>query len=413
MKNLRDPLVAGGLSAVVPGAGQIYNQEVLKGWIVLILFCLLAGTVFGAFAVWGAGIADAYFSAKKINRGDRRISPERDRRVAVLNSVVCGWGQIYNGETLKGGLMLACLVLLAPTGIGLVFMWIYGAADAYYTAGKINRGEIETPFIKGYIYHRLDDLHELLEEEPGEILERVEGRRYLKFKDKSELAFERGDYVLALDHGRMALENGGESDFEVHRLLGKIYFEAGNYGFAVLEFIRAFETGDRGAALYNNLGLSVLNYVRGVKKEDYIYLGELCFEKAFSLDEGLWQAEVNYVNLLIEKEDFGRAFERCSSFVENNPGIWQGKHCLGLIYLEEKRLSEAKEIFQEVLSHYPEAWETRISLGRLYEEERDEREALSVYRELMRAPERIKRGADFRMKRLNLVERKVLRGIRF
>lgn len=58
----------------------------------------------------------------------------RDPFLAAGLSLVCpGMGQIYNGETLKGGLILASCFLILP--------WIYGVIDAYRVAEKINRGE--------------------------------------------------------------------------------------------------------------------------------------------------------------------------------------------------------------------------------------------------------------------------------
>src|SRR5258706_14447547 len=45
------PLIALLLSAVIPGAGQIYNGEAKKGWV--ILACCLS---LGAFTYWLAGL---------------------------------------------------------------------------------------------------------------------------------------------------------------------------------------------------------------------------------------------------------------------------------------------------------------------------------------------------------------------
>lgn len=59
------------------------------------------------------------------------------------SSVIPGVGQVYNGESQKG------LVLLLGTRLGLflflipgLVVWIYSMYDAYLTAGKMNK---ETP----------------------------------------------------------------------------------------------------------------------------------------------------------------------------------------------------------------------------------------------------------------------------
>lgn len=67
---------------------------------------------------------------------------------AVLSFLICGVGQIYNGQIGKGiGLLIAVIIcgflsiLIVPAIIAII-LWIYGIYDAYDTAGKINRGEI-------------------------------------------------------------------------------------------------------------------------------------------------------------------------------------------------------------------------------------------------------------------------------
>jgi TM2 domain-containing membrane protein YozV len=58
--------------------------------------------------------------------------------------LIPGLGQIYNGQILKGILMLIAYVvmwllffLVVPLVIALI-IWIYGIYDAYKTAQKIN-----------------------------------------------------------------------------------------------------------------------------------------------------------------------------------------------------------------------------------------------------------------------------------
>ncbi|NHM26936.1 hypothetical protein G7K71_08060 [Desulfofundulus sp. TPOSR] len=64
---------------------------------------------------------------------------------AVLSFLVCGLGQIYNGQIGKGiGLFVAAGIsgLLCTVVIGFILLpvvWLYGIYDAYKTAERINR----------------------------------------------------------------------------------------------------------------------------------------------------------------------------------------------------------------------------------------------------------------------------------
>lgn len=66
----KSPGVAAALSFVIPGLGQLYNEQIIKGLVVFaaaivgLSFCVVPGLV-----VWLAGIFDAYSSAQRINRG--------------------------------------------------------------------------------------------------------------------------------------------------------------------------------------------------------------------------------------------------------------------------------------------------------------------------------------------------------
>ncbi len=63
----------------------------------------------------------------------------------VLSLIWCGIGQIYNGQTIKGIILLivyAVFVGLSALFVGIPFafaLWIYGMVDALRTAEKINR----------------------------------------------------------------------------------------------------------------------------------------------------------------------------------------------------------------------------------------------------------------------------------
>lgn len=67
---------------------------------------------------------------------------------AVLSAFWVGLGQIYNGEIVKGIILMVAYtisVLLIYLIIGIVttpILWIFGIYDAYNTAKKINAGEI-------------------------------------------------------------------------------------------------------------------------------------------------------------------------------------------------------------------------------------------------------------------------------
>jgi TM2 domain-containing membrane protein YozV len=78
---------------------------------------------------------------------------------AVLSFVVCGLGQIYNGELLRGLVLFILFVVLfvvfwaleANFTIGLlvpIVLWIFGIVDAYRAAHQLNRdtpGPVSSP----------------------------------------------------------------------------------------------------------------------------------------------------------------------------------------------------------------------------------------------------------------------------
>jgi TM2 domain-containing membrane protein YozV len=64
---------------------------------------------------------------------------------AVLSFLICGLGQIYNGQILKGLILVVCYGIswgLTFVLVGWIFvpiLWIYGIYDAYKNAEKINK----------------------------------------------------------------------------------------------------------------------------------------------------------------------------------------------------------------------------------------------------------------------------------
>jgi len=67
---------------------------------------------------------------------------------AVLSFFIPGLGQIYNGQILKGiMLIIGCVISIALCCVligivPLLILWIYGIYDAHDTAQRINEGEI-------------------------------------------------------------------------------------------------------------------------------------------------------------------------------------------------------------------------------------------------------------------------------
>ncbi len=92
----------------------------------------------------GAGLPDK-LAEKCPLCGALTIRKEKSPGIAALLSFIfAGSGQIYNGELLKGILILAgtlvgVLIFLIPG----VIVWIYGIYDAYATAKKMNEGSID------------------------------------------------------------------------------------------------------------------------------------------------------------------------------------------------------------------------------------------------------------------------------
>ncbi len=61
----------------------------------------------------------------------------------VLSLIICGVGQMYNGQLRKGVIMLVATIIMAILfwPISLIIL-IYSMYDAYTTAQKINNGEV-------------------------------------------------------------------------------------------------------------------------------------------------------------------------------------------------------------------------------------------------------------------------------
>lgn len=72
----------------------------------------------------------------------------------IASFILCGVGQMYNGQILKGVIMLVVLFiayLIAISGdealwVLYIILWLFGMYDAYTTAVKINNGAVVETF---------------------------------------------------------------------------------------------------------------------------------------------------------------------------------------------------------------------------------------------------------------------------
>ena len=431
MEKIRNPFYAALLSAFIPGTGQVYNQEPGKGWVIFISFLLLIITVIGAPCVWIYGVIDAYRTAGKINRKEKKLYIERSPVKAFLNSFLCGWGQIYNGQILKGfsmaisfvlvflitgtalavmigtGLLPLLFMLLILPALILLFIWIYGFTDAFRTAKKINMGMEETDLIKSLINSSFSLLPEILEKK-DERKELPSG--YSEIIKKISLLSEEGNYGKALKETKKALAGSEKDNPMFHEELGKIYFSLENYGFSALEFIEAIRLNSTGGDIYSNLGAAILSYSQKSNNSSYLDEAEKCLKKARSLKEN-WQTDLNIINLLIIKGEREEAKRCCNELIEKKPDLWQAKHALALVLLEEKERKMAKELLESIIKDHPSAIESKIALARLFEEEKAEGQALSIYREILETEgrEKFKEGVKKRIRTLTTPDRKFFR----
>jgi TM2 domain-containing membrane protein YozV len=86
----KDPALAGVLSFLIPGLGQIYNGDIERGVMIIIVQILqgVAGafiyvTFFTAFIVWIWNIFDAVNGAKKINESIDKEEQQKDKTMKV------------------------------------------------------------------------------------------------------------------------------------------------------------------------------------------------------------------------------------------------------------------------------------------------------------------------------------------
>ena len=95
----------------------------------------------------------------KIDQIDIKDFAMKNRVVAtLLSAIIPGAGQIYNGEVLKGIILLilafvSAVLMAILIGYLLYFpLWIYGMIDAVIVADKINKGKMAKPSDKSHIH---------------------------------------------------------------------------------------------------------------------------------------------------------------------------------------------------------------------------------------------------------------------
>lgn len=103
-ERLKSPGLAGFLSAIIPGLGQIYNSQYMKAFVVILLYMAflslaIRGPVRGIFVfpllimvVYFGAIIDAYRSAKEINLAGRGVEAVEREAAPQRESAV--WGVI-------------------------------------------------------------------------------------------------------------------------------------------------------------------------------------------------------------------------------------------------------------------------------------------------------------------------------
>lgn len=157
--------LAFGLSALIPGAGQLYCGKIGRGgltlafWLLSLLFCFtgqqqLVGLGLGVmFVLWIFSFLDAYFAAIEVSRGqDEQVDVTNPRVAVVLNLLTAGFGYFYLGERTKGIALFVVMqvsrLLVAPklgsiaSGListALIVLQLAMAADAW----RISRRQLK------------------------------------------------------------------------------------------------------------------------------------------------------------------------------------------------------------------------------------------------------------------------------
>ncbi|MFA5008465.1 MAG: hypothetical protein WC546_04525 [Candidatus Omnitrophota bacterium] len=86
-KQEHSPALAAILSFIIAGLGQMYNGQVWKGLLIFLTSLLVIP--------WIVGIFDAYFVAKKINRGEIVLKKKTGCLIALIIWVFISWVMIF------------------------------------------------------------------------------------------------------------------------------------------------------------------------------------------------------------------------------------------------------------------------------------------------------------------------------
>lgn len=86
-KEERSPILAGMLSFIIGGLGQIYNGQVGKGLLILFTSWLIIPYIIG--------IVDAYNTANKINRGEIITKKRTGCLITVVIGVIIFWIAVF------------------------------------------------------------------------------------------------------------------------------------------------------------------------------------------------------------------------------------------------------------------------------------------------------------------------------
>lgn len=81
-------------------------------------------------------VTQSYEPAKPVNQKNAVLA-------AVLSFLICGVGQMYNGQWKKGiVLLIVCILVAFLLGLVSLIVVVVAVYDAYTTAQKINNGEV-------------------------------------------------------------------------------------------------------------------------------------------------------------------------------------------------------------------------------------------------------------------------------
>lgn len=85
----RNPDTAAILSALCPGLGQVYNYQLLRGLVFLVVFILFIPFIIPSVFLWIVAIRDAYKYAQELNKDTMSGFPMREiEKKKTLSSIL-------------------------------------------------------------------------------------------------------------------------------------------------------------------------------------------------------------------------------------------------------------------------------------------------------------------------------------